>query len=163
MCVCDSSSFSEEHNFKNCCCCPDGINLALKCSPKRCGCSPEGLGKVLWVCSAEQFFFIRFLFAYWKENDRNHLCCSLICKEKPSEGLVWCEAVTHFCSSLSTDLTQHGSEPLHGTLRRPACERIGSQRSPYNKRDLTVVLQCASHLPAAVKGSPLQGLVWEGN
>ena len=142
MCVCGSSSFSEEHNFENCCYCPDGINLALKCSPKRCGCSRKGLGKVLQVCSVEQFFFIRFLVEYWKENDRNQLCCNLVCKEELSKGLVRCEVVTHSCSSRSTGLTQHGSalRALHGALCRPVCECVSSRQSHDNKRDLTALL-----------------------
>lgn len=148
MCVCDSSSFSEDHNFKTCCYCPDGINLALKCSPKRCGHSPEGLGKVLQVCSVEQLFFIRSLFEYWKENYRNQLCCSLI----------WpiCEVVTHSCSSLSTELTQRGSmqgaaRALRGTLCRPVCGCIRSQRSPYNNRDLAALQR---QPPACIRPRP---------
>lgn len=158
MRVCDSSSFSEEHNFKNCCCCPDSINLARKWSSKRCGCSPEGSGKVLQVCLVEQFFFITFLFECWKENDRNQLCCSLICKEKLSEGLVWCEVVTHSCSSLSTELRQRGTQLLgagsstHPTVpcAGPVCEGISSQQSPSSIRALAVL----QHQPPACVQPP---------
>lgn len=119
-----------------------------------------------WRCcniSTEELelnFFLTFVFhlsqSRWldfclKENGTNQLCCMLICKESHRKGwyIIW----LWLPPAAAWVRSWHSVEAnLRGTVCRPGCKSVGSQRRPYDKWDLTVRLH---HPPPAQPTSPL--------